>query len=697
MRFLSNILALLLIIILTNISFASDPTFNNFAVNSTVSSALTNPFEGQGNLYEQIFNNLNGEYEHIGKLQAQKILDNKLTVTGGLNSIGFSYRKPFADFHIALDRSIAPDISSAKWIVTDTLVINIDASKIINKLKDQNAIDINQKNLALFAGVIFQRKFTWQHFANSYDEGLSTHFEKLFFPFMGIKFNSIQALESNEIITKEDSLSINAGGFVSSPLYTGVTLMGGALAKLSKISKMELTKKSPVEGGEDTLLLSFEKTQSTMAGISLSIQADFLKLLRMTLLSYDFNYQLDKSYKIYTQFPIELINDLNSKSDIANEIQNIIKTKEPNLEIIAPYIISEEKRLSEIITHKYNFLLLGGSKESKTQEIEVTSHGILKTFFRHNFEKIKYTEDGLSRLISSFFFRLFNSDLKAANVVSDTKKVTIEYDSTKNLLESHSDLKIENGDSQKLSLSFDGIYTTKKTTGAFGKKYKERARFILERYSGVDPVALNLMDQDLIVAPFEIQGKYQVNTDGIKYFNSRPVSFIFDNFEGLCNEKPKTLFSKFRSLFDNCRRSLQGDYIDYLKDLSHDKITSDSIDVCEKKSWKYLFNPSKKRAFIKNCLAELSYKEVGTWVDIPLMPLKNISQNLVNNIDSKVYYYNLFGLSNVFFYGSFNANTIDGAFFTTYFHEGTFKGLGIVDNYMREENLRAPASIVLDQ
>ena len=137
--------------------------------------------------------------------------------------------------------------------------------------------------------------------------------------------------------------------------------------------------------------------------------------------------------------------------------------------------------------------------------------------------------------------------------------------------------------------------------------------------------------------------------------------------------------------------------MDYFKDLSHDKVTSDTIAVCEKHSKRFIFSSSKKRAYLKNCMANLTHKDRSDWVEIPLWQLKTLTTNIVNNAYSKVHYYNLFGVQNVFFYGYFNAVTSDGRDFTTNFHEGAFRGLGVVDNYLRLENVRAPASIVIDQ
>ena len=137
--------------------------------------------------------------------------------------------------------------------------------------------------------------------------------------------------------------------------------------------------------------------------------------------------------------------------------------------------------------------------------------------------------------------------------------------------------------------------------------------------------------------------------------------------------------------------------MDYIKDLTYDKVSADEIVLCEKRAIKYFLFPSKKRAFIKNCLAQINLLPAAEWVNVPLWPLKNLSSNIVNNSYSKVHFFNLFGVQNVFFFGSFDAVTAGGASFSTSFHEGAFKGLGAVDNYMRIENLRAPSSVVVDQ
>jgi hypothetical protein len=683
-----------LIIIFTSKAFALDD-FTYFTVNS-LSTGKGTGIGGEADLYQQIANEFHLEYENIGKREAARVIaGNGLSITGGLNSIGFSYKKPFINFGVSVDRNLAPDLFDDKrWIVTDTFTVDIDASKVLGGLKDEGAIDMSQENLAAFAGVVFKRKFTWVHYAANYNDGLMGHFEKLFMPFNALSFSNIAKLDPNEMIFKEDSISLKAGGVVSAPLYTGITGMAGVLAKFAKLSRVEV-----ISLANQKLQVTAEKTKVVTTGASLAIQADFLKILRMTLLSYDFSYELESSYKMYLNINQSAISGIDAGSPLAMELQQILKNREGDLDVLAPYIISEEKRVSQAIAHKYNFLLLGGQKSSKTQQIEITTDGRVKSFFRHYYEKMKYTENLTSRLFASFIYAITSVDISATQMASDTKKVSIEYDSNKNLLEQREsiDIGVKSLSEQKLSMTFTSDFKTQKTSGSSGKKYRERAKFILERFSGVDPLAINMIDSGLLKAPFHVEGKYQVNIDGIRYFNNQSVAMIFDHFDGLCDEYPKTSFISFRNLFDNCRRSLQNDYIDYYKDLSHDRVSSEDIEKCESKSKKYFLFPSKKRAYIKNCLSQVNKLDIQEWVNVPLWPLKNLSSNIVNNSYSKVHFFNLFGVQNVFFFGTFDAVTAQGGAFTTSFHEGAFKGLGAVDHYMRIENLRAPSSVVVDQ
>lgn len=649
---------------------------------------LSETFQGPG-LYQRIFNELNTSYEQIGQKQAQNILlNNKLTVNGGLNSVGLAYHRPFGEFSIQLDKNLAPDlVDDSRWIVTDTFSVYIDAYKVMQNLRSQKLIELDETVMSAFVGIEFKRTFTWVHFSKTYEEGLTTHFEKLFFPFRAFSKTIVFDLPLNEMIFKEDSLSVSGGGAVAMPLYPGLGAKAQAFASFKQLSRFEA-----LSMPGDRLLLSLEKTKLKEASLSVSIESLLFKVIKITLLSYDFDYQYQSSYKIYTDFNRFFVQSLSSAEPAAIEINHLMAGKQVDLPVLAPFIISEEKRQSQKISSAYNFLFFSGKRVSQTEEIEIAKNGQVKTFFRHYYEKVKSTEN----FIAGLFFKMLSSmplnTLSAPKLSYELKRVEIEYEGVRNLLEDHGNIDVESN-KEALSLKFSAEFMTRKNS----ERARLKAKLVLESYSGVDPVVGEMLKRGTLMAPIFIQGHYQVNTEGILHLNSLSVSGALDLLAALCDDRPRNKFFSFRSLFDHCRHSLENDYMDYYKDITHQQINVELAQKCFKSSERRIFfSAGKKRAFIKNCLDKNSLKVDESRTVIPLWTLKNLTQNIVTNATSKVHFYNLFGVSNVFFYGSIEAQSENHMNTISYFHEGGFKNFGSVDHYMRQENLKSQSSLILN-
>ena len=95
------------------------------SLNSVTGSSIdSTSISESSDLYQQIADEFNLTYEEIGKREALLVIaNNSLTVTGGLNSIGFSYKKPFINFGVSVDRNLAPDLFDDKrWIDRKSVV-----------------------------------------------------------------------------------------------------------------------------------------------------------------------------------------------------------------------------------------------------------------------------------------------------------------------------------------------------------------------------------------------------------------------------------------------------------------------------------------------------------------------------------------------------------------------------------------------
>jgi hypothetical protein len=647
--------------------------------------------DNENPLYREILNELEGQYEDIGQRQALRALDNAV-LYGGVNSIGIRYAKSFADFDINLNRQVAPDLFSDKWLVTDLFTIKISASKILSNLKEQGIIDYTKKQYGMFAGVNFKREIRFVHFKDNYEDALVYDLDKLFLSFTKFKEKDFLKLEPYEILQKSDSLSASVGGIFTAPISSGLGVKVGAMAKYERIANTDIQ----ALGEEDDrnegerYRVSFEKVKSATVGASASVQIEFLKLLQISLLSFDFDYELNESRKTYLSFYDKHIDDLYGDTAIADNIERLFHSKKINLDVLAPFIVSHEVRKSQNLKSKYLVLLFGGVRNQKTQHIEIVKDGIAKTFFRHNYEKTRFKQNIFSRFVSIIFKSIFKLDSLVNKKASDTKKLAIEYDSERDLMALKEDIDVT--ENEKLSMTMERQYYAANTVGKRDGKYKRYALKVLDNYSGVNQNIVRLFRENHLVGPVKISSKFKLGKDAIHYFHNLAPEQVYTYIKNMCGSSRFSFFN----LFGSCRSRVGRTYENYLVEWTHEEVKADDYNKC-KRYMNYDWSDRLKSYYFKKCTLKLAKKSNGgSLKDVPLWQFKSLSQSILDNSKTKIDLYAFFGLYNTFSYGKFEAKSIDGSPFSSYFNEGEFKGLGVVDNYMRKSKLRTPASVPIN-
>lgn len=645
-------------------------------------------------LYRSILNEFGDTYDSIGQRQVSNVLSNQnVSVFGGLNNIGIKYTKDFLDFSVVAGRTVAPDLfSDDKWIVSDEFTIDINASTLLTNLKDQGVVDFTKEQYAAFAGLSFRRTFRSVHFADSYMEGLTLHFDKLFLSFT--KFNNKDYLNLNEyeFLQKEDSISLKAGALVGAPIYGPIFGSAGVLASFESLSRVDIQSVHDDEKStqKERLRINMEKVKSTSLGVSASISVEFLKLLQMTLLKYDFNYTLEESNKTYLTFYEEDFEKLKKDSYYSQQVERILKGQKSDIYALKNNIVSLEQRKTENKESKYSLLFWGGQKEASTQQIEIVKDGNVHRFFKHYFEKIKYKQNIFSRMLSVLVRSLLKLDTVINKDSSDSKKVLVEYSSDENLIVSQEDIDMKNKES--VSVGFSHNFYTASTEGVTKKSRKDEALKILNNYSGVDPLAIKLFEQDKLVGPVKINGDYKINGDGLYYFLSFDQSEMKARYEQMCGAKSKGIFKWFRNLFNSCLHEMNKSSKKFYSEWAHNDFTGGTYAYCKSKTKKYSF--FKRSRMRRKCMEEYSKREVArNMAQVPLWRLKDIIQTIYLEHKNKTQILSFFGYSNVFYYGNFESYTSEGSPFISYFNEGNFDGMGIVDNFRIENNLRSPASL----
>lgn len=691
----------------SNMSTSSDMQFENFQV--VDSHGLQTFFYNSQSqlyspLYQRILNEIENEYQRIGLDQANQVLKQQDGFyIGGLNHIGLRWSRDFVDFNFEVHRQLAPDLFHPdRWIVTDELVIRIDASLLLDRLKNLDFINITETQYAAFAGVEFERRYRHAHFANSYSEGLVLNLNKLFLTFKQFRGRNYLQMGDYEFLSRSDALSFKAGAVGSVPLVDtgvlGLSASAGGMVQYKKVSSVDIHSIGPSDQYKpgERLRVSAYKEKSVDIGVSASVQADFLKLLRLTLLSYDFSYNLSESYRASFRFFKDDLVLFEYDSAEAKALERVLSLKGDHTSVgssLDQFRISEELRKTLEKKTRYLVLLKGGIRNQKTEYIEVATNEHVTTFFRHNFERTDYQQNFISRVMGALIRSIFQIPEKVSDIERDTKKVQIEYRSEQNLIAQREDLPLYNEDMQRednLSMVFSLNYFAQNRGQDRGlrSKHKKRAIDILAKLTGADPQVERMVRSDELIGPIRIDSRFHFGRLAIDHFNNLSSSRVYNVIDQICGYKPRGIFSFFRNLFNFCRHRLKSSYEKYEFELRHRAVTADDYRRCQRS----FFN-RRNMNMMQNCLsreAQRPASEIGK--SIPLWRWADFAQTLHVENEDKVYFYFLFGLESTYHYGHVQG-VRDNYPFQSFFNEGRFQGLGVVQDFQREQGLRSPASI----
>jgi hypothetical protein len=341
-------------------------------------------------------------YNDIGEEQTRPLILNHDIGGGVYNFSGFTWHKPFANFKMYVNRQLAPDLFSDRYIIHDTLVIDVKATTLLKNLKELDMIKISTSQINAFIGVSFQRTYSYSHFADTYIEGLSKDYSKLFLSFTKFAPNNLFKLDQYEIIKKKDIFSFNAGGSIETPPFYNISLGAGVLINYSMEKEVKVQSlgenDSPKDG--ELLRVSIDKSIRKSVEATLSLQLDFFKLLKITLLSYDLEYEYMNAHKKYYSFFEDDHKNISDRSSHYSEFSSIVSGSEEPAVIFNKNVVASEERTKEDLSSKYSVLLLGKLRKSQTEQITITNENETKVFYKHYSSAVRIIQNFWSKILN---------------------------------------------------------------------------------------------------------------------------------------------------------------------------------------------------------------------------------------------------------------------------------------------------------
>lgn len=635
-------------------------------------------------IYKRIYDNYEANYQSIG----DRLSNESNGFFGGVNLVGWRHAGNFHGFKVMFNRSAAPSLfDEDQYLVNDEMVIEISARNFLSALQEKGIINISAGVLKSYSNLSLKRTIRYNHFAPNATEALQTNFDRLFFMYKYLNPENFNKLNDYDFIKKEDALTFAAGAAATAS-YQGIGVAAGALASYERKSSVEIQRLGPADNAKENELirLTAEDSKLISAGANITLMADFLNLVKLTLFRYDFSYSFEKSYKAYMSI---YTHDLNDQGKLS-ELKNVTRFGKFNYSKLADNITSFENRKKELKKSKYLAFIIGGVKDSQTESTEVVKDGKVYKFFSHRYERLSYTQNFFTKLLNIVLGQLVGYDQLISNDRVDSKVVDINYESSEELIKSRRDFDIFS--SNVYTMTMDQQSKVNKDYKWNKKKTEKKMKGLLQDRTRSYGNFSSVFNKYSVLAPAEFSSTMTIDNSNMAHFLNRNSSEVYDIFKEACGGKSKNFFRRLRSLFSSCRHRLYNSYAKFLKEWSVGKYTSDIKRKCERKyRWKYLFRPSKRRRMVAACM-EIGSKQLFAKYkhELPLWRFKDIAYNVNNYVEKDYLIRRLFGsYSNK---GSFSANLNGSIPYKNFYSEGENKE-NIFTQFQIEQNLRSPASL----
>lgn len=624
---------------------------------------FNDPFPRDGEeslLYEQIRAHLESAHREIGAREVSNLdFLNRQFNMGTENFSGFSWQKPYGVVHVWADRQVTPNLFGSNWLIQDTFTFDIEATTFLQRSNEAGITSMSDAEIGAFAGVTFKRVYTYYHYANSYNEGLRADFSKLFLPFLKLNTNSISRMNHEEIIKRDDNWTASIGGMIASPPYYGFSVAGGILAQFSYQNMVSVQNTNAQDTSSEKIRVTAKATKSVSVGVNVSLQVDFLKLLKLTIMNYDLSYE----YSSAREFTLGMS---------APEWQHVIQdsTKGPELRGIIhgygqvsslePYVVELDENEETGFGHRGSLLIWGRLAKSNTEQVRVIKDNTVKTFYKSYAQNMRVVQNIFSRLFSAVIYKIFKFPMGTKNAALYNRQVNLEYEAT-HPQASHPEIaRIDN--SEQFSFVINQSYEAARTDRWVDQKFKNDVIWFVDAFTTLPKDYKTIIRSEQLKGPIFVESNLRVEKAGFDYLLKAPLNHVFGSISKVCgtknsddwiNESSRNRrFNKVQVGADLCVKNIGKLFLHFKTDYQQNALKPSIV---------------KFKSFLTKY-----YKRAESLSDITL----------------------LFGEENTFIHGQIKATTPQNSQFTTSFSTGQFRGLGVIDNYKRSVGSRQPASIV---
>ncbi len=616
------------------------------------------PVDGEESpLYEEIRRHLEASHRTIGLSEVQNLnrLNQQFNL-GTANFSGFSWQRPFGVVQVYADRQVTPNIFGENWLVMDTFTFEVEAATFLERLAGANLATMSASEIGAFAGIKFRRSYTYWHYAASFQEGLTADFSRLFLPFMSFNQAFMERMGNEEILKREDVWTASAGGLISTPPLYNVSFSAGVLAEFDY---QNVTSIQSNLAGDHRFQVGVLAKKTASSGATLELQLDFFKLLKLTLLRYDINYE----YAAGTEYTLGLRPEqweaVKASADLGGELRALLRGT-GTVKRLEPFVVRLDEASSSALQQRGSVLLWGRLQKQKTEQIRVITAGLVKVFHKNYAQSVRVVQNLFSRLFSAVIYKLLKLPVGVNNAAVYSKQLTIEYEATHPQAADPALLRVESA--EQFSFVLTQYYNAARTDRWIDRRFKNDVIWFVDNFTTLPKTYKTDLRNEVLKGPLQVESNLRVEKAGFQHLLEAPLDDVFGHLARVCEstkasawtaeDSRRALLAEAQAGPEKCVRDLGLYFLDFKADYANN--------------------------FLKPSLAK--FKQF----------LTKYYKKAQNIADLQA----LFGPENTFVNGRLQARTSVGVAFSTTFSAGQFRGLGVIDNFKRTTGGRTPASIV---
>lgn len=452
-------------------------------------------------LMQEIHSYLEQEFVSLSEEQRQVLWERGRRFDLGVkNFSGLTWQKPMGEYLLYVDRQILPSATNDLWVATDRLVVAIKATTYLKSLQQQGVVEISGAQLAAFAGLEFRRVYEYHYYVNDYDQALSQNMDRLFLSFLHFVKPSPFLLSPGDRLKKSDVMGWHVGAKVNVPLQSQLSLTAGALVQGETLSSVEMMRSFDSDPSVGVQLL---KQKTKRVGVELSLNLDFLNLLKITLLGFEYQYSSTESLSQILVFNSSDRSHLMLGSPVYKDLTRLLRFFKwgKNLEDFTKY---KEDLRSVKKTHQFHILGQGSRSSERSQYSDLLSvRGEKRTLLQHQSDYMRFTRGFKQTLLSLGFSSVSGLGEIIGFKTLEQKSVDLQYS--------------QGSTGSEFQWRFEQQFYVENVSK---KQSRKKALKFLESFGQFDPQVVSVVKQKKLKKSLQVSVVGWLSPQAISHFES---------------------------------------------------------------------------------------------------------------------------------------------------------------------------------